>query len=409
MTPATAPRRVLYVVSLFPCWSETFIVREIEVLLARGVDVRILSLKPPMEALVHERAARLLDRTLHPRPPLATALACLRLAIRRPVAVSAFGARLLAGLWRQPTKLLKSIGALARAAGHYEWIRRFDPELVHAPWATYPATVAWFLSRLLQRPFTFTSRAHDIFTEDQMMAGKLRHAALRVTITRHNVAYLSRWMRKPGELPVHVVHSSLDLADIAYVEDGRLPQRLLSVGRLDPIKGFDVLLHALALLRDRGVAFDSVIIGEGAERARLLALRDRLGLGDRVSFAGAKPQAEVHKAMAEATLMVMPCVVTEDGNADGIPNVLTEAMASGLAVVSTRVSGIPELVDDGVNGLLVPPRDAQALAAAVEQLLADPARRAAFARAGRRKVEQDFNVHVEAGRLLRHFAEVVHG
>ena len=107
--------------------------------------------------------------------------------------------------------------------------------------------------------------------------------------------------------------------------------------------------------------------------------------------------------------MVMPCVVTEDGNADGIPNVLTEAMASGLAVVSTRVSGIPELVDDGVNGLLVQPRDAQALAAAVEQLLADPARRAAFAQAGRRKVEQDFNVHVEAGRLLQHFAEVVHG
>lgn len=409
MTPTAAPKRVLYVVSLFPCWSETFIVREIEVLLSRGVDVRILSLKPPQESLVHERAARLLERTLHPRPPVATALASLWLAVRHPVTVFGFGARLVAGLWRQPAKLAKSVAALTRAAGQFEWIRRFDPDVVHAPWATYPATVAWFLSRLLRRPFTFTSRAHDIFIEDQMMADKLRHAALAVTITRHNVSHLSRWMRSPGEITVHVVHSALDLADIPYVEGGRLPHRLLSVGRLDPIKGFDVLLNALAVLRDRGVAFESVVIGEGTERARLLALRDALGLADRVVFTGAKPQAEVHAAMAQATLMVMPCVVTDDGNADGIPNVLTEAMASGLAVVSTRVSGIPELVDDGVNGLLVPPRDPLALAEAIAGMLADPERRGAFAREGRRKVERDFNVHIEAGRLLGHFSEVMHG
>ncbi|HEY0178230.1 MAG TPA: glycosyltransferase, partial [Dokdonella sp.] len=115
------------------------------------------------------------------------------------------------------------------------------------------------------------------------------------------------------------------------------------------------------------------------------------------------------RAMAESTLMVMPCVVTPDGNADGIPNVLTEAMAAGLPVVSTRVSGIPELVDDHVSGRLVEQRDAPALADAIVEMLADDAFRDACARAGRAKVEREFDVRIEAGRLLAGFAKVAHG
>lgn len=411
MNPSPAPPtlRVLYVVSLFPCWSETFIVREMHALRGRGAQLAILSLKPASESIVQDRAAVLLEHTLHPRGTLASIAALLGLLLRRPLITGGFLLRLCGGLWRQPRVLFNSLGALCRAAGQWRQIRQFDPDLVHAPWATYPATVAWFLGRLLGKPFSFTSRAHDIFVEDQMMAAKLTACDLAVTITRNNVRHMQRWIDPPGSIPIHVMHSALELEHTRYNRDDRLPHRLLAVGRLDPIKGFDVLLDALALLRQRGIAFDGTIIGEGDERDRLAAQRDRLGLHDLVDFVGARPHAEVSRAMARATVMVMPCVVTPEGNADGIPNVLTEAMAAGLPVVSTRVSGIPELVDDGVSGLLVDQRDAPALADAIAAMLADATLRDACAAAGRAKVEREFDVRIEAGRLFDCFREVVHG
>lgn len=401
--------RILYVVSLFPCWSETFIVREMHALIERGADIAILSLKPATEKIVQDRAAALLDRVRHPRGAIASIFAFLGLVLRRPLTTLRFVAKLCVGLWRQPVVLFKTLSAICRAAGQYDWIREFNPDLIHAPWATYPASVAWFLSRVLDKPFSFTSRAHDIFIEDHMMSAKLAQANLAVTITRNNVRHMARWMSAPGAVPVQVMHSALDLGETVFSRDGRQPHRLLSVGRLDAIKGFDVLLPALALLRDRGVPFESVVIGEGEERASLEALRQQLNLGDRVTFVGARPQTEVRKAMAESTLMVMPCVVTPEGNADGIPNVLTEAMAAGLPVISTRVSGIPELIDDHVSGRLVDQRDPVALADAIAALLADPASRDAYAKAGRAKVEREFDVRIEAGRLFDCFAKVVHG
>lgn len=402
------PLRILYVVSLFPCWSETFILREMHALIGHGAEIGILSLKPGSEKMVQERTAELLDRTRYPHGTLRSVFDMIALCMRHPLRTGGFLVTLCAHMWRQPGNLFRSLGALCNAAGQWRWIREFEPQIIHAPWATYPATVAWFLSRLTGAPYSFTSRAHDIFVEDHMMAAKLASTNLAVTITRNNVRHMARWMASPGAVPIQVVHSALDLPTIAYRRDARLPQRLLSVGRLDPIKGFDVLLPALAELRRRGVAFESVVIGEGEERARLEAQRDALDLQDCVRFVGAQPNTEVRQAMAEATLMVMPCVVTPEGNADGIPNVLTEAMASGLPVISTRISGIPELIDDGVSGRLVEPRDPIALADAIASMLSDPALRDVCAGAGRRKIEAEFDVRREAGRLLAHMQEVVH-
>lgn len=401
-------RCVLYVVSQFPTLSETFIVREIHALIERGVDVRILSLKPPRERMVQPQAAALLDRVLHPADRWRTLVTACGVVLRRPVLTLRFLATMLRELWRQPATFAKSVVAVSRALGRIDEIRTFDPQLLHAPWATYPATVAWFLSRLLDRPFSFTSRAHDIFVEDHMMARKLESAALAVTITEHNVGFMARWMSAPGAIPVHVIHSSLNLSELPFVRSGRLPRKLLSVGRLVPMKGFDVLLMALAELRARGVEFTCTVIGEGPERTRLENLRTALGLDALVEFLGAMPQSAVVAHMSEATLMVLPCVVTPDGQSDGIPNVLMESMAAGLPVISTRVSGIPELVEDGVSGRLVAAGDAVALADAVQALFDNPQQCELFAEAGRRKVERDFDVRIEAGRLLEHFGASCH-
>lgn len=408
MKTTLRPQRVLYVVSLFPALSETFIVREINALIDRGLDVQILSLKPHREQMVQSQAAALLGRVVHPAPPLQTLITACGVVLRRPGLTLQFLAAMLRDLWRQPATLAKSLAAVCRALGRIDEIRAFDPQLLHAPWATYPATVAWFLSRLLDRPFSFTSRAHDIFVEDHMMARKLKSAALAITITEHNVRFMARWMPAPGAIPVHVIHSSLNLPELPFVRRGRHPGTLLSVGRLVPMKGFDVLLQALATLRARGTEFSCTVIGEGPERARLEGLRRSLGLDGIVDFPGAMPQSAVTRHMTQATLMVLPCVVTPDGQSDGIPNVLMESMAAGLPVISTRISGIPELVEDGVNGRLVAAGDATALADAVQGLLQDPEQRETFAEAGRRKVERDFDVRIEAGRLLEHFGSSCH-
>ena len=408
MPPAPSLQRVLYVVSQFPSLSETFIVREIQALIDRGVDVRILSLKTSRERIVQPQAAALLDRVLHPAGHFRTLVAAGGAILRRPVVSLGFLTMMLGEMWRRPAMLAKSVVAICRALGRLDEIRAFGPQLLHAPWATYPATVAWFLSRLLDHPFSFTSRAHDIFIEDHMMAGKLKSAALAVAITEYNVRFMARWMPAPGAIPVHVIHSSLNLPELSFVRDGRHPRKLLSVGRLVPMKGFDILLDALAELRARGIDLTCTVIGEGPERARLESQRAALGLDAVVEFPGAMPQADVVRHMTESTLMVLPCVVAPNGQSDGIPNVLMESMATGLPVVSTWISGIPELVEDGVSGRLVAPGDAMDLANAVQALFDDPHQCESFAQAGRRKVERDFDVRIEAGRLLEHFRSLCH-
>ena len=401
---ATTPERVLYLVSLFPCWSETFIVREIERFVERGVDVHILSLRPPTETLVQKRAEALLDRVIGPRSALREAPTVLLETLLHPLAVATVALQLVANLWRQPEALAKSAVAIWRGLAAMPAIRRFDPQWLHAHWATYPSTVAWALSRISGIPFSFTAHAHDIFVEDQLLAPKIADAALVATISRYNVRHLARWGAERAGDRMQVVHCGVDFSELAENLDRRSADHLVTVGRLDPIKGFDVLVAALGLLARRGVAFRCTVIGEGPLRPMLEAQVRAEGLESRVALVGAKPQEFVRAALDDAAVFVMPSVPTPEGNQDGIPVALMEAMATGGAVVSTRVSGIPELVNDGRNGLLVAPGDAAALAEALQRLFGDAALRRELGRAARATVAAEFDARREADQLLGHIA-----
>ena len=404
MSVTSPPDRVLYLVSLFPCWSETFIVREIERFIERGVDVRILSLKPPTESLVQRRAESLMSRVIGPRAFLSELPVVVREVLRHPFRVLDVGVRLLAGLWRQPEALGKSSIAIWRALAALPSIRAFDPQWMHAHWATYPSTVAWALSRITGVPFSFTAHAHDIFVEDQLLARKLSEAALTATISRFNVDYLRPWGAEQAGDRLQVVHCGVDFDELPENLDARDETHIATVGRLDPIKGFDTLIPALGLLARRGVRFRCTVIGEGAQRASLEAQCRAEGLGAQVSLVGAKPQEFVRAALNDAAVFVMPSVKTPEGNQDGIPVALMEAMASGAAVVTTHVSGIPELVQDGRNGLLVPPGDVVALAEALRRVLQDAGLRRELGRAARISVAEGFDARREADRLLGHMA-----
>ena len=396
--PLPAPR-VIYVVSLFPCWSETFIVREIQELVRLGVDVRIISLKHPSERLVQNDALTLLDRVIYPPTGRRLLNGWLAAATERPGRSLAELGALLRGLWRRPLALAKSLLVWVRTLALLPQLRELAPLHVHAHWATYPSTAAMWLSARTGVPFSFTAHAHDIFVEDHLLADKLRAAAFGVTISDFNRRFLAERISPLALHCMRIVHCGVAPAQYGFKPHGRLPGQLLGVGRLDAIKGFSHLIDACAHLRERGVAFRCHIIGDGPLRSSLQRQIDARGLQEHVRLLGACKQEQVREQLHAASAFVLPSVVTPRGDRDGIPVALMEAMACGTPVVSTLVSGIPELVEHGVSGLLAPPGDAQQLAACIERVLLAPDEARRMAEQARRKVEAEFDIAIEARKL----------
>lgn len=401
------PRRVLYVVSLFPSWSETFIVREIRTLVENGVDVRIVSLRPPSSGPVHADAASLMPRVHPPRHLPATLWHAARALLMHPWRIACDAAIVVAETWRTPGVMLKSLLAMARGLEHLHWLRGFDPDFIHAHWSTYPSTAAWALSRATGRPFGFTCHAHDIFVNRHMLPRKIADAALAVTISRHNVDWLQANVSPLARHKLKVVHCGVDLEQIAWWPGDRSGSRILGVGRLAPEKGFVTLVDALALLHREGVDFHCTLIGEGPFRSELQARIDGHRLGARIALPGALPQHRVRDALQEATVFALPCQIAANGSRDGIPVALMEAMAAGCPVVSCPVSGVPELIGNGVHGLLTPAGDAHALAHALKRLLQDRDLRDRMAFAARQRVESEFDARKEALRLHRLMTEAI--
>lgn len=400
MVPARPMTKVLYFTSLFPCWSETFIVREIDELIRLGVDVRIVSLKRPVEKMVQSDAAALLDRVVYPLRGVHAVAQALGACLRHPWRELSALAGIVRGLWRHPMALGKTLVVWWRTLALLPTLRGLAPDHLHAHWATYPSTSAMLASRRLGKPYSFTAHAHDIFLEDHLLADKMRTAAFAVTISEFNRRYLADKVSPLALQCMHIVHCGVRPADFEFAPGGRQPGLILAVGRLDEIKGFRHLVDACELLARHKVPFQCHVIGEGPLRLALQSRIDAAGLSDRVTLLGALKQEEVMAYLARAGVFALPSVVTARGDRDGIPVALMEAMAVGLPVVSTRVSGIPELVEHGSSGLLAEPGDAKELAQCIERLIADPASARKMAGMARRTVEREFDVAVEAGKLL---------
>ncbi len=395
---------------MFPDPAQVFIGSEILGLERLGCSLRIFAYRKPKESTVHAVFGQVRSPVRYiPEPP-----------------------------WRAPLDLMAAnFDCLMHDPGHYfltlryvlthtvrnrslhTWLRFFQATHVargarragvrhlHAHFADGTTRIAMLASMLTGVPYSFTTHARDIFRAGinrHLLREKIDGASFVVCVSKYNQRFLEDDIRHARSGHVRVVYNGVDLdkfrPDPAVERESAL---VLAVGRLVPKKGFTDLIEACRLLRRRARSFRCRIVGDGPLRAELES--QAAGLGDVVEFVGARSQEDLAAEYQRTAVFVLPSAVPPDGNTDALPTVLLEAMASGCPVISTRVAGIPEIVDDEENGFLVESGDVPALAAAIERLLSDPQLRARFGADARRKAEDRFDVTKNAAALYRFFAD----
>jgi len=397
--------RLVYIIGTFPSFTTTFIDREIKSLRQRGVELRVVSIRRPaigMPLSVEQRELQQGVTYLLPVDWLNFIIANLYFVVFRSLAYFRTLFYLLTRPHPDPKARVMTFLHFAEGvyAAYLLRSRLFDQ--LHAHFVDRAAIVALVASHLLDKPYSLTAHANDIYAKPVLLHEKIAEAKFITTCTGYNQAYLRRMVGDELNGKLHLAYHGLDLNN--YQPVSSLPQGnrplLLSIGRLTEKKGFSYLIAACRRLKDQGYDFICHIVGEGPLHQELEAQITQLGLKDTVTLCGAMPHEAVIDKYRQATLFAISCVTARDGDRDGIPNVLAEAMAMQLPIVSTRHSGIPELVEDKISGLLVPTNDEEALAEALAKLLDNPALRRRLGQRGRQKVLEDFDVERNVQRLF---------
>ena len=395
--------RIAYVMSRFPKLTETFILAELEAMDRAGVAIELHPLLRQTGEPVQPAAVRWVERA-HYLPFLSPAILraqwwFLRDARRRRRYLRAFY-DMLRETWRSPNFLLGGLGIFPKVARAAIDMRAAGVDHVHCHFANHPALAGWLIHRLVGIPYSFTAHGSDLHVDRTMLPAKVREAAFVVTISGDNRSVIEATAGHAADGKVDVIHCGVDPSAFAPSErDPVGPLRIVAVGTLHEVKGQIHLIEACRRLAERGVAVTCRFIGDGPDRDALQARIDEYGLTGSVTLVGRMTTDAVAAELAAADVLVAPSVPTRGGKREGIPVVLMEAMATGLPVVASRLSGIPELVTDGVSGLLVAPGDDTALADALASLAADPALRARLGAAGRETVMRDFDVDRNAAAL----------
>lgn len=408
MSNSNLPRpvtKVAYILKMFPRFSETFILSEILELEREGAELQIFSLKTPNDGRVHADVAN----------------------VKAPVHYVE-----LSG-WKDVPRILQShfkvlrhnpqryLKVLGRTIRRKRWgaMKRFiqagliAPKLqkagithVHAHFASSATSVAYYLHQLVGMQYSFTAHAKDIFINTvapEVLLRKMRDARFVITISDYNETFLSAI--SPGT-KLHRIYNGLDINQ--FSPNGTQPNDkplVLAVGRLVEKKGFHDLIRAAAILKEQGVEFECRIIGTGEQEKKLRNLIQKLGVNDVVNMPGPMPREELIGLYPTASVFAAPCVIGKDGNRDGLPTVIIEAMALGVPVVSTPVTGIPEIVRHGETGHIVPESSPEALAESIKQLISDRNSAQKMATAGRELIESQFNLHTNVRELQELFRE----
>lgn len=399
-----AAHKIGYVLKMYPRFSETFVVTEILAREAAGAELEIFSLRAPADPYFHDSLSRV-------RAPV-----CYIPRIRRAPELwdrLRTAEAVLGGLPPGSTDLLLAAGAedAGQALEIAVQAHRRGITHLHAHFASVATTVARLAAQLAGITYSFTAHAKDLFhadVDDDDVRAKVADAHHVVTISKYNVDHLLR-LGVDGDR-VHLVYNGLDLqtfAEVPHREPDRQHLQIVAVGRLIEKKGLEYLIEAAHLLHTSGHPVQVDIVGTG-ERAGALAERiTSLGLDDVVHLRGPLPQARVREVVADADVLAAPCVVGSDGNTDGLPTVVLEAMALGTPCVTTDVTGLVEVIDHERTGLLVPQHDAVALARALQRIGTDTDLASRLRREARNVIETTFDATRQAQALTALAPQIV--
>ncbi len=403
-----------YVLKRFPRLSETFVLNEILELERQGHSVEVFSLlRPPQEAR-HELIKEVKARVTY----LPSASSLMKTKLQEGLeaetsdlagAISGGGAACDPVFNNASVEEAAALQFKAAAVAALAQARGVDH--LHAHFASDAATVALLASRLSRIPFSFTAHAKDIYhlyksiaSDNAMRRAKIAEAEFVATVSNYNRSHLRQVAPSHGAR-VRRLYNGIDLGRFTPEPPERKPGQIVAVGRLIEKKGFSDLIKACAILRDNDVDFHCTIIGDGPLLGELQNQINQCSLEGSVEIAGPQPQELLIGMVRQASVAVLPCVVSESGDRDGLPTVLLEAMALALPVVTTSVSGGPEIVAHGETGLIVEPGDPEALAASIETLLENPAIALRMGAAGRKRAESLFSLHTNVATLADWFQD----
>ena len=397
-----------YVMRAFPVLYHATVLNEIRVLREMGIPVRVFSILEPHPS---EHRGLRSDQL----PPVTY---CWKDRAERAMVIKSslsILSRVGPGAYRRAFEfarrgaLLTNLKAFMRLAHWAESMRRQGVTHFHAHWATEAATVAVIFSWLTRIPFSFTAHAYDIYLSPQFLDLKLREAAFAVTVSKYNRQYIAEHFGPDLIGKIHVIYPLVDLAQFPLrakdplglpAPSGLNRPIIITIGRLTEYKGLIYLVEACRVLKERGLKFECQIVGQGEDQPLLEEAIARHGLRDEVKLLGPLPHEAIPPLLETATAFALPCVIAHNGDRDGMPQVLLEAMARGVPVVSSAVIGLPEMIRDG-SGILVPPSDPAALADAIQQTAQmSPEAREAMGRIGRGLIVENCDSVKSTERLL---------
>jgi len=426
---------IAYVLKGYPRLTDTFITSEVYRMEQQGLRLRVFVIKPCTEPVPSDLLDKIAAKPVY--MPDTTSLSKSSLFKWLSANLKHFMPSLRRVMRKHPLGVLRAAGAAFAQAtrarkGFWAWPRKVyakeflqgvmladmleqagDVSHIHGHYCHGATTVTWFASMMTKLPFSFTAHAKDIYLPSLNPAGLLRRkmdaARFVITCTDANRDYLENLASRT---PVYCIYHGLNAEFCNIMKEQPATRatnghfRVLGVGRLIPKKGFDILVQACAILQQKHVPFEAIIVAEGGEHEKeIRRLITAHGLENSVFLPGPMSQSQLFDEYQKESAFCRPCRVLENGDRDGLPNVLMEAMAVGVPVVSTPISGIPELIHDGVNGLLVPSEDSRALADAFLRLISDNRLAKDLSRNAQETIESRFNGDKFAARMASLFRE----
>jgi glycosyltransferase involved in cell wall biosynthesis len=392
--------KVAYLTHTYPVYSTTFSIDEVAQMRERGVRLTVFSIKKPRASLVTDALQPELERTSFVRPVPITRLlrANLRVAIQQPISYPRTALRCIRANAVNVLQCLKGALHFLEAVELGERLVEQRYECLHVQFADTAATYAAVIYCLHQLPFSVAVHAHDIFEHrftGRLIAFRIGDAAWIRVISDFNLNYLQQRTGINAKR-MEVVRCGIDLSKLRRSRSRENGSRALivSVGRLVPYKGHDVLIRACRQLKDWGVDTACKIVGDGTERKMLADLIEELDLTDNVELVGVLPHNEICQMLEAATVFALACRRADDGAMDGIPVAMMEAMAMELPVVTTAISGIPELVEHNQTGLIAAVDDAMDLGRRIQDVITDSTLAERLGRNAREKVETEFNQRI---------------